>query len=157
MSAYLARKAADLKSGNVTLASGKRIRRPQPGKPDSWNLELQSRYPIPINPGTVQENFAEYVKVPFYSLRALTHANGGAPTLVHAAGEVEVIAPEKGTLRCRITAWPQTPSKVVVTRVAKPQRVLFAGAPAKFEYIPERRALVVEITASACGVLEVVP
>ena len=80
-----------------------------------------------------------------------------APTLVHAAGEVEAIAPEKGTLRCRITAWPQTPSKVVVTRVAKPQRVLFAGAPAKFEYIPERRALVVEITASACGVLEVVP
>ena len=125
--------------------------------PDSWNLEHQSRYPIPINPGTVQENFAEYVKMPFYSLRALARASGGAPALVHAAGEVEVIVPEKGTLRCRITAWPQTPSKVVVTRVAKPQRVLFAGAPAKFEYIPERRALVVEITASACGVLEVVP
>ena len=79
-----------------------------------------------------------------------------APTLVHAAGEVEVIAPEKGTLRCRITAWPQTPSKVVVTRVAKPQRVFFAGASAKFEYIPERRAIVVEIPANARGVLEVV-
>ena len=125
--------------------------------PDSWNIEHQSRYPIPINPGTVQENFAEYVKVPFYSLRALARADGGAPALVHAAGEVEALAPEKGTLRCRIAAWPQTPSKVVVTRVAKPQRVLFAGVPAKFEYIPERRALVVGLPASACGVLEVVP
>ena len=24
--------------------------------PDSWNLERQTRFPIPINPGTVQEN-----------------------------------------------------------------------------------------------------
>ena len=124
--------------------------------PDSWDLEHQTRYPIPINPGTVQENFAEYVKVPFYSLRALARADGGAPALVHAAGEVEALAPEKGALRCRITAWPQTPSKVVVTRVAKPQRVLFAGAPAKFEYIPERRAIVMEIPANARGMLEVV-
>ena len=123
--------------------------------PDSWNLEHQSRYPIPINPGTVQENFAEYVKMPFYSLRALARADGGVPALVHAAGDVEALAPEKGMLRCRVTAWPQTPSKVVMTRVAKPQRVLFAGAPAKFEYIAERRTLVVEIPAGAQGLLEV--
>ena len=123
--------------------------------PDSWNLEHQSRYPIPINPGTVQENFAEYVKMPFYSLRALARADGGAPALVHAAGDVEALASEKGMLRCRVTAWPQTPSKVVMTRVAKPQRVLFAGAPAKFEYIAERRTLVVEIPAGAQGLLEV--
>ena len=123
--------------------------------PDSWNIEHQSRYPIPINPGTVQENFAEYVKVPFYSLRALARADGGALALVHAAGEVEALAPEKGALRCRITAWPQTPSKVVVTRVAKPSSVLFGGAPVKFEYISERRTVVVEIPAGAQGVLEI--
>ena len=124
--------------------------------PDSWNLEHQARYPIPINPGTVQENFAEYVQMPFYSVRAVVRPGSGAPALVHAAGDVEALAPEKGTLRCRVTAWPQAPSKVVVTRVSKPQRVLFAGAPVKFEYIPERRAIVVEIPAKASGVLEVV-
>ena len=125
--------------------------------PDSWNLERQARFPIPINPGTVQENFAEYVQMPFYSVRAVVRPGSGAPALVHAAGDVEALAPEKGTLRCRVTAWPQAPSKVVVTRVSKPQRVLFAGAPAKFEYILERRAIVVEIPAKASGVLEVVP
>ncbi len=124
--------------------------------PDSWNLERQTRFPIPINPGTVQENFAEYVQMPFYSVRAVVRPGSGAPALVHAAGDVEALAPEKGTLRCRVTAWPQAPSKVVVTRVSKPQRVLFAGAPVKFEYIPERRAIVVEIPAKASGVLEVV-
>ncbi len=124
--------------------------------PDSWNLERQARYPIPINPGTVQENFAEYVQMPFYSVSAVVRPGSGAPALVHAAGDVEALAPEKGTLRCRVTAWPQAPSKVVVTRVSKPQRVLFAGAPVKFEYIPERRAIVVEIPAKASGVLEVV-
>ena len=124
--------------------------------PDSWDLEHQSRYPIPINPGTVQENFAEYVGMPFYSVRALARGDGGAPALVHAAGDVEALAPEKGTLRCRVTAWPQAPSKVVVTRVAKPHKVLFNGVSAKFEYISERRALVVELPASARGVLEVV-
>ena len=107
--------------------------------------------------GTVQENFAEYVKMPFYSLRALARADGGAPALVHAAGDVEALAPEKGILRCRIAAWPQAPSKVVVTRVAKPSNVLFNDASVKFEYIPARRALVVELPASACGVLEVAP
>ena len=125
--------------------------------PDSWDLEHQSRYPIPINPGTVQENFAEYVGMPFYSVRALARGDGGAPALVHAAGEVEALTSEKGTLRCRVTAWPQAPSKVVVTRVAKPHKVLFNGTPAKFEYIPKRRAIVVEIPARAHGVLEIVP
>ena len=123
--------------------------------PDSWNLERQTRFPIPINPGTVQENFAEYVGVPFYSLRALARGDGGAPALIHAAGDVEALAPEKGTLRCRVTAWPQTPSKVVVTRVAKPQGVKFAGAAVKFEYIPGVRAAVVEIPARAHGTLEI--
>ena len=104
----------------------------------------------------MQENFAEYVGMPFYSVRALARGDGGAPALVHAAGDVEALAPEKGTLRCRVTAWPQAPSKVVVTRVAKPHKVLFNGVSAKFEYISERRALVVELPASARGVLEVV-
>jgi len=122
--------------------------------PDSWNLERQTRFPIPINPGTVQENFAEYVGVPFYSLRALPR-EGGAPALVHAAGNVEALESANGALRCRIAAWPKAPSKVVVTRVAKPSEVKFGGAPAKFEYIPDRRALVVEVPAGADGVLEV--
>ena len=123
--------------------------------PDSWNLERQSRYPIPINPGTVQENFAEYVKMPFYSLCALARADGGTPALVHAAGDVEALASARGMLRCRIAAWPQAPSKVVVTRVAKPSNVLFDGAPAKSEYISDRRAIIVEIPARAYGLLEV--
>ena len=122
--------------------------------PDSWNLERQTQFPIPINPGTVQENFAEHVRLPFYSLRALPRA-GGAPALVHAAGNVEVLESANGALRCRVAAWPQAPSKVVVTRVAKPREVKFGGAPAKFEYIPERRALVVEVPSGADGVLEI--
>ena len=124
--------------------------------PDSWNLEHQVRYPIPINPGTLQENFAEYVKEPFYSVRAVVRPGSGAPALVHAAGDVEALAPEKGTLRCRITAWPQVRSKVVVTRVSKPSSVLFDGVPVTYEYIPERRALVVDVPAAASGILTVV-
>ncbi len=124
--------------------------------PDSWNLEHQLRYPIPINPGTLQENLAEYVKMPFYSVRAGVCPGSNAPALVHAAGDVEALAPEKGTLRCRVTLWPQSPSKVVVTRIAKPHNALFNGIPAKFEYISERHAIVVELPASARGVMEFV-
>ena len=123
--------------------------------PDSWNLEHQSRYPIPINPGTVQENFAEYVKMPFYSLRALTHGNGRAPSLVHVAGDAIPLESPKGSVRCRITAWPQSPSKVVVTRLAKPSAVRFDAAPAAYTYIPERRTVSVNIPANASGTLEI--
>jgi hypothetical protein len=123
--------------------------------PDSWNLERQTRYPIPINPGTVQENFAEHVRLPFYSLRALPRIGGGMPALVHAAGDVEALEPRDGAMRCRVAAWPQASSKIVVTRVAKPAGVKFAGAPARFEYVPVRRALVAEIPAGAEGVLEI--
>ena len=104
----------------------------------------------------MQENFAEYVKVPFYSVRAGVRPGSGAPALVHAAGDVEALAPEKGTLRCRITAWSQVRPKVVVTRVSKPSSVLFDGVPVTYEYIPERRALVVDVPAAASGILTVV-
>ena len=116
--------------------------------PDSWNLRAQSRYPVPINPGTVQENFAECLSRPYYSLRRL-------PTgvLVHAPGAV---TPLEGTVpSCRIEGWPEAPFKVVLTRLEQPTAVTFDDRPAEHVYDPAHRALVVTLPARATGILAV--
>ena len=116
--------------------------------PDSWNLRAQSRYPVPINPGTVQENLAECLSRPYYSLRRL-------PTgvLVHAPGAV---TPLEGTVpRCRIEGWPEAPFKVVLTRLEQPTAVTFDDRPAEHVYDSAHRALVVTLPARATGVLTV--
>ena len=114
--------------------------------PDSWDLEAQSRYAVPINPGTVQENLAECIGRPYYAVRRLA---GGA--LVHVPGAAKSLS---GTeLRCEIEGWPEAPFQAVVTRLAKPASVAFAGTPAEHVYDAARRTLTVTLPARAKGEL----
>ena len=123
--------------------------------PDSWNLASQTRFPIPINPGTVQENFAEHVQLPFYSLRALQGGKDGMPSLIHVPGSAEALPPAYGALRCRVESWPDAPATAVVTRTERPDKVLLDGRQLGFTYVPERRAVLIELPGKAAGVLEV--
>ncbi len=114
--------------------------------PDSWNLEQQTRYPVPINPGTVQENFAECMDRPYYALRTL-----GNGTLIHVPGAATPLPPQNGTLRCRIAGWPETPFKVVLTRLDKPARVTFNRLSVPYEYESAHRAAIITLPARATG------
>lgn len=118
--------------------------------PDSWNLAEQTRNPVPINPGTVQENYAECIGLPFYSLRAL-----GDGTLIHVPGNATRVPTKDGSLRCTIDGWPQAPFKVCLTHVEQPASVTFKGADVPFEFVPAHRALIVTLPASAAGELAV--
>lgn len=114
--------------------------------PDSWNLKDQSRYAVPINPGTVQENLAESLERPYYSLRRL-----GNGALVHVPGAATPLA---GSVpRCRLEGWPEEPFKVVVTRLAQPTAVTFNDQPVEYAYDAAHRALVITLPARATGVL----
>ena len=114
--------------------------------PDSWNLEAQSRYPVPINPGTVQENLAESLGRPYYALRRLA---GG--TLLHVPGDAKSLSDTE--LRCEIAGWPEAPFQVVLTRLDKPASVTFAGRPAEHVHDAARRTLTVTLPARAAGEL----
>ena len=114
--------------------------------PDSWNLEAQSRYLVPINPGTVQENLAECIGRPYYAVRRLA---GG--TLVHVPGSAKSLSETE--LRCAVEGWPETPFRVVFTRLEKPAAVTFAGHPVEHVYDAARRALTVTLPARAKGEL----
>lgn len=120
--------------------------------PDSWNLEQQTRYAVPINPGNVQENFAECIGQPFYSFRAL-----GSGAILHVLGDATRIPAQDGSLRCAVKAWPQTPSRACIAHLAKPTSVTFNGADVPREYITAHRTLVVTLPANASGELVVVP
>ena len=114
--------------------------------PDSWNLKDQSRYAVPINPGTVQENLAESLDRPYYSLRRL-----GNGALVHVPGTA---TPLTGSVpRCRLEGWPEAPFKVVITRLAQPTAVTFNDQPVEHAYDAAHRALVVTLPAHATGAL----
>ena len=117
--------------------------------PDSWDLVKQSRYAVPINPGTVQENLAEHIGRPFYSLRRLS---GGS--LIHVPGLAENLSDKD--LRCRIEGWPEASFKVVVTRLDQPRTVTFNGEPVAVHYDAARRALEVTLPAYARGELVIV-
>ena len=114
--------------------------------PDSWNLGAQARYPVPINPGTVQENLAESLDRPYYAVRRLA---GGA--LIHVPGAAKSLSDTE--LRCEIEGWPESPFQVVVTRAKKPAAVTFAGQPAEHLYDAAHRALTVTLPARAKGEL----
>ena len=122
--------------------------------PDSWNLEKQDRYYCPINPGTVQENFAEHLGLPFYSVRPLARKAGDPrPALLHLAGAVTRLAPKDGAYCCRIEAWPEEPSRAVLTRVEAPRQVTLNGRPLSHAYIASARALILDLPAQAKGEL----
>jgi len=132
--------------------------------PDSWDLTRQTRFPIPINPGTVQENFAEAIDLPFYSLGSLD-----ATTLLHVPGKSRTLSSDRHPLhphhalgqrasrplQCLIECWPETPFKVVATRIAPPRAVSFNGVPVPHEYDAAHRTLIITLPARAQGALQI--
>ena len=119
--------------------------------PDSWNLELQTRYAVPINPGTVQENLAEYLKSPFYALRRLP---GGI--LLHMPGNAHSLS--KTELRCEIAGWPEESFCAVFTRVDATDGeidVRLNGKVLETKYDASHRALIVTLPPRARGELTV--
>ena len=116
--------------------------------PDSVYLEGQVRNPPAINPGDVQENLAEKLCSPYYALRAFP---GSTPVLLHMAGDAEKCARNGTTLSCRIAAWPDTESRLVLTRIGAVASVSLDGKPLAFRHDASRRLAVVTLPAKAKG------
>ena len=120
--------------------------------PDSIYVDGQTRNPPAINPGDVQENLAEMLKSPYYALRAFP---GKTPVLLHAAGDATDLARKGNTLTCRIAAWPETESRLVLTRLDPITSVALNGKPLAFTHDAARRIAVVTLPPHANGVLKI--
>ena len=120
--------------------------------PDSIYVDGQTRNPPAINPGDVQENLAEMLKSPYYALRAFP---GKMPVLLHAAGDATDLARKGNTLTCRIAAWPETESRLVLTRLDPITSVALNGKPLAFTHDAARRIAVVTLPPHANGVLKI--
>ncbi|MGN0852993.1 MAG: hypothetical protein ACI4Q3_06415 [Kiritimatiellia bacterium] len=118
--------------------------------PDSWNLATQSRYAVPINPGTVQENVAELTGLPYYS--RLAFADGSC---LHVPGALSRLQLENGRRICEIEGWPESPFQIVLARTSRPAEVLFNGRPIPFDHVAAHRALVVTLPPRAKGRIEI--
>lgn len=118
--------------------------------PDSWDLVRHVRYPVPINPGTVQENYAEALGKPYYAVRAL-----GNGALVHVPGKARPFPLEKRSFRVEVDLWPESPCRVVATRCARPESVTLDGKAVDFRYLAGHRAVVMTLPALAKGLLEI--
>ena len=120
--------------------------------PDSIYIEAQTRNPAPINPGDVEENLAEMLKSPYYALRAFP---GDVPVLLHMAGDAMDLTRKGNALLCRIDAWPETESRLVLTRIGSIASVSLNGKPLAFTHDAARRIAVVTLPARANGNLEI--
>ena len=120
--------------------------------PDSIFIEAQTRNPAPINPGDVQENLAEMLGSPYYALRAFP---GEKPALLHMAGDAVGLSRKGNALSCRIKAWPETESRLVLTRVGTLASVALDGKPLAFSCDAVRRVAVVTLPPKAKGQLVV--
>ena len=140
------------------VASGVRQSHPasEPGRqgllPDSIFVDGQTRNPPAINPGDVQENLAEMLKSPYYALRAFP---GKVPVLLHAAGDATDLVRKGNTLTCRIAAWPETESRLVLTRIDPIASIALNGKLLAFSHDAARRIAVVTLPPRAEGRLAI--
>ena len=116
--------------------------------PDSIYIDGQSRNPPAINPGDVQENLAEMLKSPYYALRAFP---GKSPVLLHMAGDATKLTRKGNSLACRIAAWPETESRLVLTRVGPIASVSLNGKALAFTHDAARHVAVVTLPPHAEG------
>ena len=116
--------------------------------PDSIYIDSQARNPAPINPGDVQENLAEMLNSPYYALRAFP---GKEPVLVHLAGDATGLTANGKELTCRVSAWPDAESRLVLTRIDAPKAVTLDGKPLAFKYDADRRIAVATLPPRAAG------
>ena len=120
--------------------------------PDSVYVDGQTRNPPGINPGDVQENLAEMLKSPYYALRAFP---GKVPVLLHAAGDATDLVRKGNTLTCRIAAWPETESRLVLTRIDPIASIALNGKLLAFSHDAARRIAVVTLPPRAEGRLAI--
>ncbi len=120
--------------------------------PDSIFIEGQARNPPGINPGDVQENLAEMLKSPYYALRAFP---GKVPVLLHAAGDATDFTRKGNSLTCRIAAWPETESRLVLTRIDPIASITLDGKPLAFSHDAARRIAIVTLPPRAEGRLAI--
>lgn len=124
--------------------------------PDSVYLEGQTRNPPAINPGDVQENLAEMLKSPYYALRAFpVSTERDPPVLLHMAGDAAKLMRRGNVLSCSVDAWPETESRLVLTRIGAVASASLNGKPLAFTHDAARRVAVVTLPAGAKGHLEV--
>ena len=121
--------------------------------PDSVNLERQVRYPVPICPGTLQENLSETLHSPYYALRSFP---GRKPVIMHMAGDATDLTSIGNAISCRIAAWPDTESRLVLTRIDAPISVTLNGEPIGFMHYEQRRVVIVTLPPHATGLMRVV-
>jgi len=114
--------------------------------PDFW-LFRQGRGDGPaINPATLQATLAEaFGEVPLVSATRLPGTAGHGGHVIHVAGEVERTVVGDARAEIDVAAWPEEPSLVVITRVAKPPaRVTWEGTPLEGTHVAD--CLVVPVT-----------
>ena len=100
----------------------------------------------------VQENLAEMLKSPYYALRAFPAATDrDPPVLLHMAGDATDLTRKGRSLTCRIAAWPETESRLVLTRIDRIASVTLDGKPLASRYDASRRIAVVTLPAAAKG------
>ena len=121
--------------------------------PDSVFIDGQTRNPPAINPGDVQENLAEKLCSPYYALRAFPDET---PVLLHMAGDADKLARKGKVLTCRIDAWPETESRLVLARIDAIASATLNGKPLAFTNHAARRVAVVTIPPHAKGSMKVV-
>ena len=119
-------------------------------------LDGQTRNPPAINPGDVQENLAEMLKSPYYALRAFpTATDRDPPVLLHMAGDAAKLMRRGNVLSCSVDAWPETESRLVLTRIGAVASASLNGKPLACTYDAARRIAVVTLPAKAKGTVEV--
>ena len=124
--------------------------------PDSIYVESQARNPAPINPGDVQENLSELLNSPYYALRAFRAATKrDSPVLLHMAGDATDLTVSGDSLVCRIAAWPETESRLVLTRIDPIASIALNGKLLAFSHDAARRIAVVTLPPRAEGRLAI--
>ena len=120
--------------------------------PDSVYIDGQSRNPPAINPGDVQENLSEMLSSPYYALRAFP---GDTPVLLHMAGDATKLARQGNVFSCHVEAWPETESRLVLTRIDAIASASLKGKSLTFTYDAAHRIAVVTLPPHAQGILRV--
>jgi hypothetical protein len=97
--------------------------------PDYWLFRPGRGDGPAINPATLQASLAEaFDATPLVTATRLPGSAGHGGHVVHVAGNVERATVSDGGATLDIVTWPETPSLVLVTRVAgQPQRVAWNG------------------------------
>lgn len=114
--------------------------------PDFYHLREQRSDGPAINPGTVQANAVRLYNLPaVYDYRVLRHSG----TIVHAPGNVMVLADRRGLLKFRVKSWIDRPYFVLVNGVTKQPQVRINGQLATIahphQYLREDGNLILQV------------